>query len=608
MNDQSAGRDGARYLCAAVAAALGATCALLPAPASAFKFGNESVQGSFDSTISFGIQQRMSNRDCLIIGRDNGGCGPTSGPLGEIVNGPGFGATANPDFNMLQFDDGNLNYNKHDIVSAALKGSHELGLKWGQGWGALVRATWVKDFKADDTRRTPLSDSAKDDAVSSFTLLDAYVSKALDLGSRPAKFKLGNQVISWGEDIFIYGGINITNAIDFRKAHTPGMQLKEIFIPAQILSLNTGVTDNVSLEAYYQFKWNSFKFDPVGSYFSTADVVHKGQSPAFIPTSVLEAIGAIPPGSPPGTVGDVGSVAAAGNLPGIPPGSRFTLADLVGVGTVIGNLPDKSPKRGGQGGLALRWKPESGAGEFGFYYLRYHDKIPSLSFTPGATNYFLEYGEDRDLWGVSMNTSLGNWAVGAELSYRPRDSVFIDPTVPLAGRYACFAPGATLDNCRGYVEEKKWQAHLTGIYLLGPQDWGGLVRALGASEGIFLGELAVAHYPKLDRSGAIPYLLSNYEMPDKTSWGYVFELGITYPHAFLGINVTPQIDFSHWFSGTSPNAIPFVEGAKSLMLSLNFDYQSKWKGQLAYTGFWGGGQNNLLRDRDFLSMSVSYSF
>ncbi|HCX32660.1 MAG TPA: hypothetical protein DHV08_03290 [Rhodocyclaceae bacterium] len=236
------------------------------------------------------------------------------------------------------------------------------------------------------------------------------------------------------------------------------------------------------------------------------------------------------------------------------------------------------------------------------------DKIPSLSFTPGATNYFLEYGQDRDLWGVSMNTTLGKWAVGAELSYRPRDSVFIDPTVPFTGPHACFAPGATLDNCRGFVEERKWQGHLTGIYLLGPQDWGGLVRTLGAAEGIFLGELAVTHYPKLDRSGAIPYLLSDYTLPDKTSWGYVFELGITYPHAFLGINVTPQIDVSHWFSGTSPNAIPFVEGAKSAMLSLNFDYQSKWKGQIAYTGFWGGGQNNLLRDRDFLSMSVSYSF
>lgn len=592
-------RNTMRPLAAAMAMALGGVWALVPAPASAFKFGNESVQGSFDSTISFGMQKRMSGRDCLIIGNDNGGCGPTSGPLGEIVNGPGFGFTANPDFNMLQFDNGNLNYDKNDIVSAALKGSHELGLKWGQGWGALVRATWVQDSKADDTKRTPLSDAAKDDAVHNFTLLDAYVSKELKLGSQPAKIKLGNQVVSWGEDIFIYGGVNITNAIDFRKAHTPGMQLKEIFIPAQILSLNTGLSQTMSLEAYYQFKWNSFKFDPVGTYFSGADVLHKGQQPAFVPSSIL--------GLPAGSIGDPGTVVQNGAA-GFTPGQTLTLADLIGFGTVIGNLPDKSPRKTGQGGVALRWKPDNGVGEFGFYYLRYHDKIPSLSFTPGVTNYFLEYGEDRDLWGVSMNTSLGNWAVGAELSYRPRDSVFIDPTVPLAGQYACFAPGATLDNCRGYVEEKKWQAHLTGIYLLGPQDWGGLVRALGAAEGIFLGELAVAHYPDLDRSGAIPYLLPNYTMPDKTSWGYVFEMGITYPQAFLGLNVTPQIDFSHWFSGTSPNAIPFVDGAKSLMLSLNFDYQSKWRGQIAYTGFWGGGQNNLLRDRDFLSMSVSYSF
>lgn len=592
-------RNTMRPLTAAMAMALGGVWALAPAPAAAFKFGNESIQGSFDSTISFGVQTRMSHRDCLIIGNDNGGCSPTSGPLGEIVNGPGFGFTSNPDFNMLQFDNGNLNYKKGDIVSAALKGSHELELKWGQGWGALARATWIQDFKLDDTRRTSLSESAKDDAVHNITLLDAYVSKQFKLGSQPAKIKLGNQVVSWGEDIFIYGGVNITNAVDFRKAHTPGMQLKEIFIPAQILSLNTGITDTLSLETYYQFKWNSFKFDPVGTYFSGADVLHTGQQPAFVPSSVF--------GLPAGSIGDPGTVVLNGAA-GFTPGQTLTLADLSGFGSVLGNLPDKSPRKGGQGGLALRWKPQGGDTEFGAYYLHYHDKIPSLSFTPGAAEYFLEYGESRNLWAVSMNTSLGNWAVGTELSYRPKDSVFIDPTVPLAGQYACFAPGATLDNCRGFVEEKKWQAHLTGIYLLGPQDWGGLVRALGAAEGIFLGELAVAHYPNLDRSGAIPYLLSNYTMPDKTSWGYVFEMGITYPHAFLGINVTPQIDFSHWFSGTSPNAIPFVEDAKSMMLSLNFDYQSKWRGQLAYTGYWGGGQNNLLRDRDFLSMSISYAF
>jgi hypothetical protein len=132
---------------------------------------------------------------------------------------------------------------------------------------------------------------------------------------------------------------------------------------------------------------------------------------------------------------------------------------------------------------------------------------------------------------------------------------------------------------------------------------------VGASEGFILGELALTRYPGLDLSGAIPYLLPNYELPTKTSWGYVVEVGITYSN-ILGTrwNMTPQIDFAHDVRGTSPNAIPFVEGRKGLTLSLNFDLDRKWRANVGYTGYWGGGGNNLLKDRDIVYGSVSYSF
>ena len=107
-------------------AALGATFAT---PAAAFKFEMENgITGSFDSTISFGMQTRMQSTDKSIIGLDNGGTVATVSELGVKSNGPGAGGSANPDFNYLQTDDGNLNYKKHDIVSAVIKGTHELFL------------------------------------------------------------------------------------------------------------------------------------------------------------------------------------------------------------------------------------------------------------------------------------------------------------------------------------------------------------------------------------------------------------------------------------------------------------------------------------------------
>jgi hypothetical protein len=133
--------------------------------------------------------------------------------------------------------------------------------------------------------------------------------------------------------------------------------------------------------------------------------------------------------------------------------------------------------------------------------------------------------------------------------------------------------------------------------------------ALGAAEGFMLGEVAVTHYPKLDKTGYTPYLLPNYELPTRTSWGYVISAGLTYANVWSsGWNMTPQIDFAHDVKGTSPNTLPFVQGRKAATLSLNFDRDSAWKANVGLTKFWGGGSNNLLRDRDMLFASLSRSF
>jgi hypothetical protein len=591
-----------------MAGAVGAALALLAAPAAAVRFETEGgVQVDFGTTISLGTQVRLSDRSVTNIGNDNGGSVPIGGPIGGRVAGAGDPLFSNPDFNFLQGDDGNLNYNKGDIVSLALKGTHELGLKWGDGWKSLARATWVYDAKVNDTRRTDLSSDAKNLAQHNITLLDLWLSKDTKLiGDQPATIKLGNQVISWGEDVFIVGGVNSINALDLRKYHTPGTQLKEIFRPAPMLYLNTGLTQGLNLEGYYQFSWNGFQFDPVGTFFSAADVVGKGQRPAFIPSSLLTPFGLCLPPTPCGDIGDK-----------IQPG--------------INVLPfegDKNPPSGRQYGLALRGKPRGMDTEFAFYYIRYHDKLPFTTlFTDPAylehnvlgAGYYNEFGKDKDLYGLSFNTKVGPVAVGGELSYRPRDSVAIDPSVPLTGPYSIFdtAPGPTKTvdpngriTVRGFVEEAKYQAHLTGFYFIEVNSpLGALMKGLGAAEGYILAETAVTRYPNLDPS-RIPYLIfPSYEIPTQTSWGYVLEVGLTYPNAFgSGINLTPQLDFAHDVSGISPNTLPFVKGRKSLFLGVNYDYESVWRGQIGVSRFMGGGLTNAIRDRSFFAASISYSF
>lgn len=587
--------------------ALALACALLATSGPALAWRTTTAGGTeidISSTLSLGAQVRLGKPLRDTVGNDNGGNVPTGAPLGSLLNGPGNDAAANPDFNFLNADNGNLNYRRGDIVSLALKGTHEFGLKTTDGWRALVRGTWVGDFKADKTRRTPLSDAAKDIAVRNATLLDAWVSKDLKLGDRNATVRVGNQVISWGEDIFVIGGINQINAFDLRKLHTPGTQVKEILRPAPMVSINTGITDSLSAEAYYQWKWNAFRFDPVGTFFSAADVVGAGQLPAHIPTSLIASLAGLDLTQCNGTCGDFG----AGAQPGI---------------NVVPFEPDRLPPKGKQFGLALRFKPKALDAEFALYYQRYHDKLPFTTlFTDAGTvrgnelaiGYYNEYGRDKNLFGASFNTKLGPVAVGGEISYRPRDSVAIDPSVPATGRYSIFdaanADASGRIAVRGYVEEKKFQAHLTALYFTEVNSWTGrLVKALGAAEGTFLGEVAVTHYPSL-RVGEVPYLIfPSYANPTKTSWGYAMELDLSYPRVWGSEwNLTQVTVFTHDVAGISPNAAPFVKGRKSLFIGANFDKDATWKVQAGYTAFFGGGLNNIVRDRDNFSLSASYAF
>jgi hypothetical protein len=581
--------------------AIAAAAALLCMNAHALRTTTEGgTEIDFNSTISIGMQVRLGKPMRDTIGNDNGGNVPTGARLGAQLNGPGNEGAANPDFNFLNGDDGNLNYKRGDVVSAPLKGNHEFGLKTTDGWRALVRASWLKDFKTDDTRRTRLSDDAKDIAVTNWTWLDAWVSKDFELGGRNATVRVGNQVLSWGEDIFIIGGINQINAFDLRKLRTPGAQVKEILRPAPMISLNAALADGLSTEAYYQWKWNAFRFDPVGTFFSGADVVGAGQRPAYIPSSSLTPFGVCVPPTP---CGDIG----AGIQDGI---------------NVVPFERDRLPPKGQQFGLAFRFKPKGADTEYALYYERYHDKLPFTTlFTDPAyfannvagIGYYNEYGRNKNLFGASFNTKAGPVAVGGELSYRPKDSVAIDGSVPFAGKYSVFDPagyGVVRQTVRGYVEEKKFQAHLTALYFTEVNSpMGQLVKALGAAEGTLLAEVAVTHYPDL-KVGTIPYLIfPSYANPTKTSWGYAMEFDLSYPHvAGTDWNLTQVTVFTHDVAGISPNTLPFVKGRKSLFLGFNFDKDSVWKLQFGYAAFFGGGLSNIIRDRDNLSASLSYSF
>ena len=126
MNDHPSSLVAARFARVTLLTALGVL--LGAAPVRAFQFKAGEIQGSFDSTLSFGGLYRLQNPSPSNYGTSNS----FNGVAGQL--------------NSVNTDDGNLNYGK-GWVSELFKGSHDLELKYGD-FGAFVRGYWFTDGKS----------------------------------------------------------------------------------------------------------------------------------------------------------------------------------------------------------------------------------------------------------------------------------------------------------------------------------------------------------------------------------------------------------------------------------------------------------------------------
>ncbi len=96
---------------------------------------------------------------------------------------------------------------------------------------------------------------------------------------------------------------------------------------------------------------------------------------------------------------------------------------------------------------------------------------------------------------------------------------------------------------------------------------------------------------------------------DDFSWGYRLAIRADYNNAIGPVTVSPRFAWAHDVSGTTPGpGGSFVDGRKQWTLGVGFNYLNKWIFDLAYTDYSGGGQYNVLYDRDFFAASVRYSF
>lgn len=604
-----------------------AMLALAAGTANAAEFSSGDWSGNLDTTVSYGAAWRMTDLDPNNVGK------AYSNPLDFLLSNAQRRESVGRW--SVNGDDGNRNYpDSGDIVSNTIKLTSELDLRW-RNFGAFTRFTAFYDFENNSKDFLPKEADAR--VGKDVRLLDLYVWGEHGVGERILNWRLGRQVVSWGESSFIQGGINVINPVDVSRLRVAGAELKEAYEGVNMLYGTIDLTPSLSLEALYMFEHREIIPDPVGSFFSTDDIGTPGAS------YVMLGFGA--PDQPVINPDLYQTVCKEGNYAASDSPLPVTLV-AAGCGAAVGRVDGPKTSNSGQYGAALRWFVESlNSTEFGFYYLNYHSRLPVLNgiaittSSPSSGKYYTLYPEDIHLWGASFNSNIGTWSLAGEVSYRPnlplqKDDVELlfaaltplNPLIPapverFKSQLGEFSPGETI---QGWEEHKSWQAQVTTTKLFGPNNF------LRANQIAFGMEVGFNYVPDLptwdclryngpgtDTGGGADYLTGDFRNPitetggfaDDFSWGYRIGARADYNNVFGPVTVSPRLGWSHDVGGTTPGpGGSFIEGRKALTLGLGFNYLEQWVFDLSYTNFSGAGHYNVSQDRDFFAASVSYSF
>ena len=589
---------------------LGMAVMLSASQAYAFSFGDkEGVSGSFDTTVSYGASIRTQGRDKALIGIGNGGTGTN-------LNG----------------DDGDLNFDEGDIVSSAIKATHELDLNY-KNFGFFGRVSYFYDFENAD--HPAFDDEIRGKVGYDFQLLDFYVRGNFQPAGKNLQVRAGRQVLNWGESTFIGNSVSVINPVSLPKLRVPGSEVKEALLPSPMLWASQEITDNISVEAFVLTQFKKTILDPQGSYFSNNDTLSDGGDFLYGGAGSGRRDQHFPP-----------SV----YIPGVP-GNKGQLG--------APRAPDDNAKDSGEFGVAGHFlAPALNNTEFGLYFANYHSRTPIFSVTRGgatapggtagiggcsvfnvkglfgvglpcpvggiaAANYYAEYPENIKVIGASFNTA-GPFGIAlqGEYSFRPNMPLQLSTQdlVNAAVGLGNFITGngatvATQDvaigtKIKGYDRVRMHQIQVSATKAFGP--------TLGAEQLSVIGEVGYTHVDLSDTkyyaapssplspgaSIALGGVRGSTGFASENSWGYRLRASMDYPNLIGAVKVSPNIAYSEDVEGYGPT---FNNGFKSASVGLSFAYREQWKGDITYANFFGNPKNTMT-DRDFLSVSASYSF
>lgn len=591
--------------------------ALISSPAMAAEFQVGEIQGRANAKLSLGALWSAEDANKALIYPQN------AQAIGQSFDPSGVGRNN---------DDRRLNYrNSGTLVSTPLTFLGEMDLKW-QNYGVFTRAKTWYDYRLnhDDVswgsaangydHGGRLDDSDYDDLAKfqGAELLDAYVYGDFQIGNSALQLRGGNQSVNWGESLFFLNGINSINPVDTAALRRPGSEVKEALVPVPMLYANLSVTNNLSLETFYQLKWRKSVLEGCGTYFAAVDYISEGCNALMAPNGAGLAVD---------------------------DGTRFDR------GAYLHRASDDDPRDSGQFGVAARYFIDELGTEVAGYYLNIHSRTPLIgavkadrssgaSFNPADlahnVQYQLVYPEDIHVLGASFNSNLAGWSVFGEVSFRPNQPLQLHAgdllasyggplagngnfllnddflATPAGGRnpgYDRFNVGAaslgtlkTFGNVLG-AENMAFTAEVAWRWANGLPDTD--ERRYGRTEmyGFSLrdGSCTTASNPKAAKDGC-----TSKGFVTSTAWGVRTRSQLNYADVFAGVNLSPYLALGYDVDGWSWDG-SMIEKRVQGALGVKADYLSRYSAELSYNAS-GGSPYFLGTDTDFISLSLSMGF
>jgi hypothetical protein len=403
-------------------------------------------------TIGYAVAQRMEDADpALIQGPIDVQQVQLSNPLDPCAAPPcigSFGHTGLPI--QTNFDDGNRDFEKGDYTNNRLSIYSEWQFKFdnfGIGdVGAVVSgaAHYDKAFlkrnrhdNPESVNRMRVVDTDPPNGryervgpVNEWTpeaestngrrarLLEAYAYGQWYLTDTIGlSLRAGKHLAAWGESLFFPGIVSAQGPFDATKANVPGVEIKEILLPVNQVSMQMSLTDDLTVMAYNQFEFDETEVYPQGDFFSPADLIGPGASFGYGSINPLHEDWCnnserVEVRSFDGTPAPDGSLCTAADValtPGSAPKYIYTVR-------TADDRPDSDAERK-QYGIGVKYQLASNF-NLGGYYLRYNNHNPNVGLNMGYA-----YVGDAQSTGQPVTTQAFNIRVPTSYTVGYADNV-----------------------------------------------------------------------------------------------------------------------------------------------------------------------------------------